>query len=115
MKTLKWLLIATGAVLYSISAPGGMAYAQDPPASSPLFCMCRLSIAAGLEREVLRGYANDFAWRGVIPVAYNLLSPAPGTNGIRLSLTARASQAFDTSEQTELYLGARVTLWRGAP
>jgi hypothetical protein len=90
-------------------------FAQTPPGSDPLFSMKRLSLGAGVERETLRQYqTEDLAWRAVLPIAYNVLSPPAGGSGIRLSLTARVSQAFDLNEQTELWVGARVTLWRGA-
>jgi len=83
--------------------------------SDPIFSMKRLSVAAGVERENLLTYANeDLAWAAVLPIAYNVLSPPPGGNGIRLSLTARVSQSFDLNQDTQFWLGARVTLWRGA-
>lgn len=87
------------------------AYAQT---SEPLLSVKRLSIAAGVEREVLRNYDEGFAWRGVLPVAYNLYTPPPGSDGYRVALTFRASQAFDANERPELFIGARVTLWSGA-
>jgi hypothetical protein len=99
-------------ILLALAVP---ALAQTPPGSDPLFSMKRLSLGAGVERETLRQYqTEDLAWRAVLPIAYNVLSPPAGGSGIRLSLTARVSQAFDLNEETELWVGARVTLWRGA-
>ena len=86
------------------------------PASDPLFSMKRLSAAVGIERESLHDYQDEnLAWQAVLPIAYNVLSPPAGEKGIRLSLTARLSQSFNRDEQTELWIGARVTLFRGAP
>lgn len=88
------------------------AFAQEP-VNDPLFSLKRLSAAAGVEREVLRSYADEAeAWRAVLPVAYNLLSPQPGQSGIRFSLTARPSIAFHVGASAELYLGARISLLR---
>ena len=114
---MKRLLIITGAVIWSLSGITGPSWAQvAPPASDPLLSMKRLSIAAGIESELMRDYASgEQHWFGVIPLAYNLLSPPKGEQGFRLSLTARASQSFDLKKRPELFVGARVTLWRGAP
>lgn len=108
---MKRLLILLG-ITWTISAATGPAYAQA--VNDPIISMKRLSISAGVEREVLRGYENDLAWRVVLPMAYNVLSPQPGAKGIRLSLTARVSQQFDFNQQTECYLGARVSIFRGS-
>src|SRR5574341_202644 len=103
-------IVATVVLMCALAA---VAAAQT---SDPLFSMKRLSIAVGLEREALHDYLDEnLAWRAVLPLAYNVLSPPAGTNGIRLSFTARMSQSFDTNEQPELWLGARITIFRGAP
>jgi hypothetical protein len=110
-RKLAWTMIYGSILALTLTAP---ALAQAP-ASDPLFSLKRLSVAAGIEKEVLRDYATDQeSWAAVLPIAYNVLSPAPGAQGIRLSLTARAVQSFDTNAKPELWLGARVTLWRGA-
>lgn len=85
--------------------------------SDPLLSWKRLSITAGIEREVLRDYVNeDQAWCAVLPFAYNVLSPdATNPNRPRISLTARFSQPFDLNVRPEAWVGVRVSLWRGAP
>ena len=112
MKFLAWLPTYSSILMLTLAVP---ALAQTAPGSDPLFSMKRLSVGAGVERENLLSYASeDLAWAAVIPIAYNVLSPPPGGSGIRLSLTARVSQSFDLNQDTQLWLGARVTLWRGA-
>ena len=109
MKRTLWML---GIVLYSLSAKSGVSYAQT---SDPLLSWKRLSVAAGVEKEVLlsSSVANE-SWFAVLPIAYNVLSPPTGKSGLRVSLIARPSQSFETSFRTELFVGARITLWRGS-
>lgn len=85
-------------------------------ASDHLFSMKRLSLAAGVDKEVLLNLVSDQEeWSGVIAGAYNVLSPKPGATGPRISLTARFSQPFDLDARPSGVVGFRVTLYRSAP
>jgi hypothetical protein len=107
---LAWTMTYSSILAFSLADP-----AMAQTASDPLLSLKRLSVGAGIERENLLAYANEEqAWRAVLPIAYNVLSPPAGAKGIRLSVTARVAQSLDFNAQTELWLGARVTLWRGA-
>lgn len=92
-----------------------LAAAQAPERSDPILSMKRLSIAAGVDKEVLLSLASDQEeWLGVIAGAYNVLSPKAGTTGPRISLVARFSQPFNLDARPSGVVGFRVTLYRGA-
>jgi len=87
--------------------------AQTAP-GDPFFSMKRVSVGFGVEREVLNTYATeDEAWNAVLPVAYNVLSPPAGQQGIRASLSLRVSQSFDINRDPEAWVGIRLS-WRGS-
>lgn len=113
---MKRLMITLG-LMFAISAPAGPSYAQTPapaPVNDPILSLRRLSIAAGLEREVLRELTGDKANFGVLALGYNVWSPQPGAAGSRLALTARFAQCFDADERPEGRIGIRYTLFQGA-
>lgn len=112
---MKSLLILLG-ITWSLSTAAGPSFAQTAAPSDPLFSMKRLSLAAGVDKEVLLSLATDQEeWSGVIVGAYNVLSPKAGATGPRISLTARFSQPFNLDARPSGVVGFRVTLYRGAP
>lgn len=87
-------------------------YAQTAPPSDPLLSLKRMSIAAGVDREVLLDPVDEAEkWLGVLGLAYNVLSPPAGP---RVSLIARWSQPFNLDARPSGVIGLRVTLFDGS-
>ena len=81
-------------------------------ASDPLLSMKRLSIAAGVDREIIgEAAAPEDRWLGVFSMAYNVLSLSSGP---RVALIARFDQPLSEGSQSYGVVGVRVTLWDGS-
>lgn len=84
-------------------------------AGTPILSFDRLSLAAGIEKQVLpSGLQNAESWSGGIFGAYSVLAPdATNPNRPRISAIFRVTQAFDTAKQSEAFVGLRYTFKAG--
>lgn len=105
MKKLALLMVYGSILALSLAPP---LYA----ASDPLLSMKRLSVAAGVDREVLKEPSDPAErWLGVLGLAYNVLSPPAGP---RVSLIARFSQPLSADARPSGVIGVRMTIFDGS-
>ena len=119
MKGLKWLLLTTGIVGWSLSAPVGVAFAQGEPVPPqyPILALERLSVAGQIGVEYL-GLSNGVS--GIAPIGVVRFVPAyavfgkPGKSAGSVSITAPFTLALDEGNQKDWGVFLSVVLCDGA-
>lgn len=100
--------LLAGLALFISSAPRARA-------GDPILSASRLSVAIGVEREVVLKAPTDAEKNfGTVALAYNILSPdATSPHRPRVSITGRFSRSFADAGEVGGVVGLRLTLYNG--